>query len=62
VQVHPIKPTLKARGTTRLKLTCDEPLSNFALNFKSRRYTKDVFTELDEEHNLVGYDKVRETT
>ena len=27
VQVDPIKPTLKAPGTKRLKLKCDEPLS-----------------------------------
>jgi len=39
VQVAPIKPTLKAPGTKRLKLKCDEPLSNFAFNFKLRRYT-----------------------
>ena len=38
VQVDPIKPTLKAPGTKRLKLKCDEPLSNFAFNFNLRRY------------------------
>jgi hypothetical protein len=27
VQVEAIKPTLKAPGTKRLKLTCDQPLS-----------------------------------
>jgi hypothetical protein len=37
VQVHPNKPTLKATGTERLKLTCDEPLANFALKSNSRR-------------------------
>jgi len=40
VQVEPIKPTLKAPETWRLKLKCHEPLSNFALNFSLRRYTK----------------------
>jgi hypothetical protein len=35
-----MKPALKAPGTKRLKLTCDETLSNFAFNFKLRRYTK----------------------
>ena len=43
VQVAPIKPTLKAPGclgTKRLKLKCGEPPSNFAFNFKLRRYTK----------------------
>jgi hypothetical protein len=34
-----MKPTLKAPGTKRLKLKCDEPLSNFAFNFNLRRYT-----------------------
>jgi hypothetical protein len=41
VQVAPIKPTLKPAGTKRLKLKCDEPLSNFAFNFNLRRYSKD---------------------
>jgi len=38
VQVDPIKPTLKAPGTKRLKLKYDEPLSNFAFNFNLRHY------------------------
>ena len=40
MQVDPIKPTLKAPGTKRLKLECDKPLSNFAFKFNLRRYTK----------------------
>jgi len=40
VQVDPIKPTLQAPGTKRLKLEFDELLSNFAFNFNLRRYTK----------------------
>jgi len=40
VQVDPIKPTLKAHRTERLKLTHDEPLSNFAFRFNMRRYTE----------------------
>jgi hypothetical protein len=39
VQVDPMKPTLKPPGTNRLKLKCDEPLSNFAFKFNWRRYT-----------------------
>ena len=39
MQVHPIKPTLKAPGSVRLKLKCDEPLSNFAFNCNLRRYS-----------------------
>ena len=35
-----MNPTLKAPGTKRLKLNYDEPLSNFALNFNLRRYSK----------------------
>ena len=38
VQVDPIKPTLKAPGSERLKLKCDEPLSKFAFKFNWRRY------------------------
>jgi hypothetical protein len=41
VQVAPIKPTLKAAGTKRLKLKCDQPLSNFAFNFNVRHYNSD---------------------
>jgi len=40
VQVDPIKPTLKAPGSKRLKPNCDELLSNFAFKFKVRRYMK----------------------
>jgi hypothetical protein len=40
VQVDPVKPTLKAPGSKRLKLKHDEPLSNFAFKISLRRYTK----------------------
>jgi len=43
VQVDPIKPTLKAPGTKRLKLKYDEQLSNFAFNFNLRCYSSDCF-------------------
>jgi hypothetical protein len=33
VQVDPIKPTLEAPGTKRLKLKYDETLSSFAFKF-----------------------------
>jgi len=39
VQVDPIKPTLKAPGTKRLKVKYDKPLSKFAFKFNLRRYT-----------------------
>ena len=39
MQVDPIKPTLKAPGTKRLKLHYAKPLSNFAFKFNLRRYT-----------------------
>jgi hypothetical protein len=39
VQVDPIKPTLKAPGTKRLKLEYGELVSSFAFSFKLRRYT-----------------------
>jgi hypothetical protein len=40
VQVDAIKPTLKASGTKRLKLKCEELLSDTAFNFNLRRYSK----------------------
>ena len=40
MQVEPIKPKLKLPGTKRLNLKYDEPLSNFAFNFKLRRYNE----------------------
>ena len=51
VQVDPIKPTLKAPGTERLKLKHDVPPLNFAFNLKLRRYT--VASEAEED-NEVG--------
>ena len=39
VQVNPIKPTLTAPGTNRLKLKYVEPLSNVAFEFNLRRYS-----------------------
>ena len=51
MQVDPIKPTLKAPGTERLKLEYDIPLSSFAFKFNLRRYnenkTKAAQDELD---------------
>jgi len=55
VQVDPIKPTLKAPGTKRLKLKHDEPLSNFAFKFNLRRYTKETTWGPLEEVIAVGF-------
>ena len=38
MQVDPIEPTLKAPGSERLKLRCDDMLSSFALEFSLRRF------------------------
>ena len=38
VQLDPIKPTLKAPGTERLKLQYEELLSNFGFKFNLRRF------------------------
>ena len=40
MQVDPIKPTLKAPGTKRLKLEYYEMLSRFAFEFNLRRCTQ----------------------
>ena len=37
-----MKPMLKAPGTKRLTLKCDEPLSSFAFKFILRRYNEVV--------------------
>jgi len=47
VQVHPIKPTLKAPGTKPLKVEHEKLCSNFAFKFKLRRYLM-----VDEAHRL----------
>jgi len=41
VQVEPIKPTLRAPGTKRLKLQYYEMLSRFPFKFNLRRYNKE---------------------
>jgi len=46
VQVDPIKPTLKAPGSERLKLKCDILLSACAFNVNLRRYTKEDYLQL----------------
>ena len=38
MQVHPIKSTLHAPGTKRLKLKYDDLISSFAFNLNLRRY------------------------
>ena len=42
MQVDAIKPVLKAPGTKRLKLKCDDALSSFGVNFNLRRYTEQL--------------------
>ena len=42
MHVDPIKPTLKAPGTMRLKLKYGKLLSSFAFRFNLRRYTEGV--------------------
>ena len=42
VQVDPIIPTLKAPGSERLKLQCDELLSTAAFKFNLRRYSPGI--------------------
>ena len=48
MQVDPIKPTLKAPGTERLKLKYEELLSNFGFKFKLRRYIEADVGETDQ--------------
>ena len=45
MHVEPIKPTLKASGTKRLKLQYDELVSSFPFKFNLRRYTMAVISD-----------------
>ena len=49
MQVDPIKPTVKAPESRRLKQNFDELLSNGALKFTLRPYTKVVFAPFNED-------------
>ena len=53
MQADPIKPTLKAPGTKRLKLVYDGLLSSFAFKFKLRRYTVALAMHPNPDHNHV---------
>ena len=50
MQVDPIKPTLKAPGSKRLKVEDEKLLSHYAFNFNLRRYVKDHIIFYAEEH------------
>jgi hypothetical protein len=56
MHVDPIKPTLKAPGTKRLTLTCNEPLSNFAFNFNVSRYSEAPSEGLTENLQELGFE------
>ena len=55
-QVERMKPVLKAPGSVDLKLRYDGPLSNFAFNFKLRRYNQvtKCTDQLDRAGKLIG--------
>jgi hypothetical protein len=55
VQVDPIKPTLKAPGTVRLKPNYDKLLSSFAFNFNLRRYNVALLNDV---HEIRGYNRL----
>ena len=46
MQVDPIRPTLKAPGSKRLKRKCDEAPSHCAFKLNLRRYIKAIYLEL----------------
>jgi len=47
VPVDPLKPKLKAPGSKRWKLQCDQLLSSFAFNCNMRRYSVSSSPHLD---------------
>jgi len=63
VQVDPVKPTLNAPGTQRLKLKDDRPLSSYGFEINLRRSTKVSASDaaasnngpefLDDDHRLL---------
>jgi len=54
VQVDPIKITLKPPGNKRLKLKCDQLLSNSAFKFNLRRSNKGNMKKLETELREVS--------
>jgi hypothetical protein len=54
VQLDPIKPTLKAAGSKRLKLKYDKLLSCFAFKFNLRRYNWGATCRLREGDSREG--------
>ena len=56
MQVDPIKPTLKAPGTNRLKLEYDEQLSDFAFKFNLRCYKLVVLERAQAQRFVQGLD------
>jgi len=54
VQFDPMKPTLKAPGSKRLKLGYDELLSHFAFKFNFRRYNLDLPRMFEDYVHRVG--------
>ena len=56
MQVDPIKPTLKAPGTKRLKLKCDVLLSTSAFKSNSRRYNKAAIKHFEMLNTRVTHD------
>ena len=62
MQVDPIKPTLKAPGSKRLKLKYDELLSSFGFNFNLRHYTlgADGHTPKERGRGVLGADEAAE--
>jgi hypothetical protein len=49
---------LKAPGTKRLKLQCDDPLSNFAFKFNLRRYITACFAYFSGSTTGMGGDAI----
>jgi hypothetical protein len=49
-----MKPTLTAPGSGRLKVKCDEPITNFAFKSNLRRYMK-VQSEVRQVLGAVGF-------
>jgi len=63
VQVDPMKPTVKAPGSERLKPKCDDILSDFAFKFNLRRYRladalRDLEDRMEEDGDDEEYDDV----
>ena len=58
MQLDPIKPTLKAPGSKRLKLHYDASLSTFAFRFNLRRHKAAKFEAMSVKNKIAHNERI----